>query len=74
MTVHEQKSKYMYRSRKLLPSMQSVNKGNYQNITKTRLYSFDPFKPHFYTVKLGITGVYIIFLFSAQKTQIVGTR
>ena len=30
----------------------------YQNvITKTRLYSFDPLKPHFYTVKLGFTGV-----------------
>ena len=40
-------------------------------ITKTCLYSFDPIKPHFYIVKLGFTGVYIIFLISAQK-QIVG--
>ena len=32
-------------------------------ITKTCLYKFDPLKPHFYTVKLGFTGVYIIFLF-----------
>ena len=32
-------------------------------ITKTCLYNFDPLKPHFYTVKLGFTGVYIIFLF-----------
>ena len=24
---------------------------------------FHPFKPHFYIVKLGFTGVYIIFLF-----------
>ena len=32
-------------------------------ITKTCLYSFDPLKPHFYIVKLGFTGVYIIFLF-----------
>ena len=31
-------------------------------ITKTRLYNFDPLKPHFYIVKLGFTGVYIIFL------------
>ena len=31
-------------------------------ITKTRLYNFDPLKPHFYIVKLGLTGVYIIFL------------
>ena len=31
-------------------------------ITKTYLYKFDPLKPHFYIVKLGFTGVYIIFL------------
>ena len=31
-------------------------------ITKTCLYNFDPFKPNFYIVKLGFTGVYIIFL------------
>ena len=32
-------------------------------ITKTYLYNFDPLKPPFYIVKLGFTGVYIIFLF-----------
>ena len=37
------------------------------NITKTCLYNFDPFKPHFYIVKLGFTGVYIILLISAQN-------
>ena len=36
-------------------------------ITKTRLYSFDPLKPHFYIVKLGFTGLYIIFLISDQN-------
>ena len=36
-------------------------------ITKTRLYNFDPLKPHFYTVKLGFQGVYNIFLISAQN-------
>ena len=36
-------------------------------ITKTCLHSFDPLKPHFYTVKLGFTGVYNIFLISAQN-------
>ena len=36
-------------------------------ITKTCLYNFDPLKPHFYIVKLGFTGVYIIFHISAQK-------
>ena len=40
------------------------------SITKTRLYSFDPLKPHFYTVKLGFTGVYINFLISAQKHRL----
>ena len=33
------------------------------SITKTRLYNFDSLKPHFYTVKLGFTGVYIVFFF-----------
>ena len=28
---------------------------------------FDPLKPHFYVVKLGFTGVSIIFIISAQK-------
>ena len=32
---------------------------------QTCLYNFDPLKPHFYVVKLGFTGVYIIFLISA---------
>ena len=40
------------------------------NITKTYLYNFDPLKPHFYIVKLGFTGVYIIFLISAQKHRL----
>ena len=41
--------------------------GSKSNITKTCLYNFDPLKPHFYIVKLGFTGVYIIFLISAQN-------
>ena len=36
-------------------------------ITKTRLYNFDPLKPQFYIVKLGFTGVYMIFLISAEN-------
>ena len=39
-----------------------------QIITKTRLYNFDPLKPHFYIVKLGFIGVYIIFLIFCSKT------
>ena len=40
-------------------------------ITKTYLYNFDPLKPHFYIVKLGFTGVYIIFLISARNINCV---
>ena len=37
------------------------------HITKIYLYNFDPLKNHFYIVKLGFTGVDIIFLISAQN-------
>ena len=37
------------------------------HITKECLYNFDPLEPHFYIVKLGFTGVCIIFLISAQN-------
>ena len=37
------------------------------SITKTCLYIFYSLKPLFYIVKLGFTGVYVIFLISAQK-------
>ena len=36
-------------------------------ITKTCLYNFNPLKAQFYIVKLGFTGVYIIFHISAQN-------
>ena len=39
-------------------------------ITKTYLYNFDPLIPHFYIVKLGFTGVNIIFLISAQNHRL----
>ena len=39
-------------------------------ISKTRLYNFDPIEPHFYILKLGYTGVYIIFLISTQKHRL----
>ena len=38
-------------------------------ITKTCLYNFDALKPLFYIVKLGFTGVHIIFLISAQNIE-----
>ena len=49
----------------LLKRLRSLREWN--SITKTCLYNFDPLKPHFYIVKLGFTGVYISFLISAQK-------
>ena len=36
-------------------------------ITKTYLYNFEPFKPHFYIVKLGSSGVDIIFFYFCIK-------
>ena len=54
-----------------LPYQEStVSKFFSQFITKTCLYIFDPLKPYFYTVKLGFTGVYIIFLIFAQKHKL----
>ena len=41
------------------------------NIRKTCLHNFDPLKPHFYIIKLGYTGVYIIILISAQNIDCV---
>ena len=38
-----------------------------EGITKSCLYNFDSLKPEFYIIKLGFTGVNIIFLISAQK-------
>ena len=40
---------------------------NAPGITKTRLYNFDPHKPHFYIVNLGFTVVYIVFFLFLLK-------
>ena len=48
----------------------NFHQSDFYLITKTRLYNFDPLKPHFYIVKLGFTGIYIIFLISAQKHRL----
>ena len=40
-------------------------------ITKIYQYNFDHLKPHFYIYsKKGFTGVYIVFLISAQKHRL----
>ena len=48
------------------PQSMFWSRNKQHNITKTYLYNFDPLKPHFYIVKLGFTGVYIIFFIAAQ--------
>ena len=54
----------------ILISIRKVQHVVQECIMKTRLYNFDPLKPHFYIVKLGFTGVYVIFLISAQKYRL----
>ena len=49
------------------PSLGASGGRCFVTITKTYLYNFDSFKPHLYIVKLGITGLYIIFHISAQN-------
>ena len=46
---------------------ESLNTDMVLCITKTLLHDFDPLKHQFYIVKLGFTGVYIIFLISVKK-------
>ena len=45
-----------------------------EDIMKTCLYNFNPFKPHFYIVKLGFTGVYNILLIFAKNIDRVSPR
>ena len=57
----------MVLSFKILVHIESLYSGRIFSITKTRLYNFDPLKPHFYTIKLGFPGVYNIFRISAEN-------
>ena len=59
-----------YRCTFVMQSRQHQSSAAQMAITKTCLYNFDPLQPHFYMVKLGFTGVYIIFLISAQKHRL----
>ena len=72
--THKNDTKQYQTQRKHINEQPRSSTKNIQyNITKTSLYNFDPFKPHFYIVKLGLIGVYIIFLIFTWQ-QIVGTR
>ena len=67
-TVHmEMKGKLSYSKIYLSRTTNNKKRRVKKHINKTRLYNFDPLKPHFYIVKLGFTGVYIIFVISAQN-------
>ena len=59
---------------KLTNPMSTVNP-HYNDIicSPSRKYAYiilTPLKPHFYTIQLGFTGVWIIFLISAQKHRL----
>ena len=54
-----------------LTKQKTAEVSSFLGITKTCLYNFAPLKPHFYTVKLGFTEVYIIFLIFAQNIDCV---
>ena len=59
------KKKYIY----IYTTTTNNNNELGHNITKTYLYNFDPLKPHFYIVKLGFTGVNIIFRIVLKNTH-----
>ena len=67
---HKQKKEYMRLGFMKSLYLQQCSFRDCITITKKCLYNVDPFKPHFYIVKLGFTGVYIIFLISAQKHRL----
>ena len=54
-----------------MPIFAAYGAYNVKLITKTCLYNFDPLKPQFYihVVKLGFTGVYIIFVFLLKNVD-----
>ena len=54
----------------LISEVISIQRGSVKVASRKRLYNFDPLKSHFYIVKLGFTGVYIIFLISAQRHRL----
>ena len=46
-----------------------LGKKKNNNNMKTCLYNFDPFKPHFYVVKLWFTGYTLFFLFLLKNVD-----
>ena len=55
--------------RQRLYAVRPVSK-RFADSTKTCLYNFEPLKLHFYIVKLGFIGVYIIFSYFCSKHKL----
>ena len=53
-----------------ISAIERMSYGRFSHHPKTGLYNFDIFKPHFYIVKLGFTGMYFFFLILAQKHRL----
>ena len=63
--------KVLWATRLPLKTFRPVRKHNiYCTSRKHTFIILTPLKPHFYLVKLGFTGVYIIFLISDQKHRL----
>ena len=62
--------RFLWNYFKILPSVSEEKPLKGFSILKTCLYNIDPLKPHFYIVKLGFTGVYIIFSFLLKKHRL----
>ena len=54
----------------ILISIKMQTNANIYTPSRKHTYIIWPLKPHFYKVKLGFTGVYIIFLISAQNHRL----
>ena len=61
--IHSKRVNILY----VFTALKCSNNNQSKSITKTCPYNFYPLKPHFYILKLGFTGVYIIALICAQN-------
>ena len=61
---------YLYKTDNFFHINHYLKSQRWLSYTGFTVYNFDPLKPHFYIVKLGFTGVYIIFLIFARKHRL----
>ena len=64
-----EETSYLWNSEPLVKRRQNLS-GHLASSSRKHTYIILTLKPHFYIVKLGFTGVYIIFLISAQKHRL----